>query len=406
MNLDQRILRVVDLLKDARAGARQLARDVVRPLLPGRVQTFLVSGLVRGRVPATMRYVGTREALEEAVRLLFQGEATVAAPGCAAGADIEVREAFFRAAPPGFVTIQPWLSARCAPGRDYETHLKSRVSETIRQTIKKAKNRGLTLSSSLDVGDLPSFYEEMFLPYVQRRFGKGSMIAPLAFLQSHQNRTSHVEILRVLDRDVAVGAALLVHHHAKDVVSILAYGASGDGLSDRVLREQWMALVNDHVFAHACKHGLEVDVGLTAPFLDDGVFSYKRRWGCVLGPAKGMTRFFVRITPLLAPEILSAAPLFFVDEQGVCGRAARMVAEPTADKALVERLKLAAFAGLRRMEVVDITGARAPEGLAATLAARGVELRMLPALRSPPPNTHLLPRDEEARAERRVAEDA
>ncbi len=311
-------------LQDARTAGAATVRDLQSRLLPGNQRIFRIEGAFRGDKPGVMAAVMAESCLHELSLFLFNGEAKVEELGTAFGvrrvqqipsfllgqADVIVTEAHMMkksASPPDDWVAQPWMSAVCKPGTDYDGFLRNQVSENVRRNLKKAEALNLTIRSSSTWQDAEKFYETLMKPFVLQRFDKGSEIAPLGVLLDwYEGSYSSGEVLFLERNGQAVAGAAVVHRKPQNERMVWAYGAKPEILEDKVLRSGFTALLNAHLFRQACQTAATVNLGFTRPFLDDGLRRYKEMWGCHLQPSLLMRRFRLRLTAKASPEIRNA----------------------------------------------------------------------------------------------------
>ncbi len=309
-----------------RTRARQLHSNVTERVTVRSVPIWRLRGSLRGRAAGEILFAGGAQRRDEVEKLLFAGQ-----PACELLGETRPAYAFEVARslteratdlvvaferpwverPADALVVQNWILAVCRPGPDYEQHLKTHVSETIRQAIRKAKQR-FVLEPGCIERDFDAFYDEMFVPFVSQRFGENALIATREFLRSWQSRTTRLSLLHVVQAGRKIAGGLVVRHAGQAKIDVLAYGARLEILDDKNAREQFTALVNDHVFELAAKEGLMVDMGLTRPFTDDGVLRYKQRWGCRPLVAPGMPRFLVWTPPERRQALSRVLPFLHV----------------------------------------------------------------------------------------------
>ena len=143
-------------LQDPRSAGTAPVRDLQSRLLPGNQRIFRIEGAFRGDKPGVMAAVMAESCLHELSLFLFNGEAKVEELGTAFGvrrvqqipsfllgqADVIVTEAHMMkksASPPDDWVAQPWMSAVCKPGTDYDGFLRNQVSQARRRRPQPAE---------------------------------------------------------------------------------------------------------------------------------------------------------------------------------------------------------------------------------------------------------------------------
>ena len=325
-----------------------------------------MEGLLRGHLPVTVLFAGRTARLPEVRALLFSGPSTQHDLGASSPlsprheaeslewphADVTMWEAWpWETSIPGdSYVVQAWLDAHANPGRDGDAFLRQQVSDTVKRNLRKADRRGLTLRVSHDVDESDRFYHQMLLPMAEAVFGSDKYLPDLATYRAYGAGAEKAVLFVERDGRPLAGAALL-YGTTPPELALRHYGVVAEVLDDKALRAELMALLNAWVYRDAATRGLEVNLALTRPYMDDGVFNYKRQWGCWLQPLPAYGRYRLRFAPDREDELLEAAPLFHVVEGGIAGVMAFTPSTPDPVKALRDQLNAAVFDGLRRVEV-------------------------------------------------------
>lgn len=145
----------------------------------------------------------------------------------------------------------------------------SRRRSTFNQIVREKK---FSYRLGTTAQDIENFYHHMYVPHVQEQFGSAAWMSTLERMKSRAD----AQIFYVNDgtRDVA-GELIAIRNGTlfrfnNGVVS----GHTSQGWQD----------VGNALYAQAILFGIEMglqkmDMGLSRPFLNDGVYLYKRSWG-------------------------------------------------------------------------------------------------------------------------------
>lgn len=170
----------------------------------------------------------------------------------------------------GFVKIPEWVSCNTTLGK--MTEAGSYFSE-----LAKTDRKGFVYRiERAGYDDLGSFYDLMYVPYVKNRFGSQAYVEPLAALKALKG--SLLSVRKTGERDTA---AVLCYFKK----GVLHFGKIGvlDGDFEFVKQGALEAVYYyfAEYFARSFPPQTRVAMGLTRAFEDDGVLTYKKKWGCV-----------------------------------------------------------------------------------------------------------------------------
>lgn len=360
-----------------------------------------IDGMLRGQVPARVLYAGRSRKLAEIRPFLFKGPTAVREIGratplslqaCLARlanpqVDILLWEAWpwetsdDDGAPNHSYVVQAWLDAHAAPGTSWQTYEDNSLSENTRRASRRAAKAGFTLQLTTDTAEQETFYHRMLLPMSQHLFGDDGRAPARAAYYSFCSGPE-AEVL-TLKRDGAfVAGALLKRCADSNELALLYYGALPVILDDGSLRRDVMAALNSWVFREACAAGRQVNLALTRPFLDDGVYNHKRQWGCWLQPLPAFGRYHLQFINGRAADLLQVAPFFHLSRDGVRGVMAFTPTESDPVKELRAQLARSAFPGLRSITVM-VRGEQALVGRLATALSSVKDCQVICAQAAP-----------------------
>ena len=197
--------------------------------------------------------------------------------------------------------------------------------------------------------ELAEFYDKMYLPYAERRFGSLSVVDSRDEVIRVARRGT---LLQVLHENRVVSAAVLVGH--KRTIHFFWLGLP-DGLDPRLLDAALSGLYFYTIrYAHAQGYR-DLDLSYTAPLLNDGVYRYKRKWGAAVHDEWTIDELLLR--PLnLAPGVAS----FFVHQPAMTrergGLAAKVLLsdEDVSPGAITDLVEHYASAGMQSLKICSL----------------------------------------------------
>ncbi len=160
-----------------------------------------------------------------------------------------------------------------------------RLSKGLRNRDLKALDvADYTVTMDRTLASLELFYEDIYLPHIKKRF----------------QGEDHVSSLREMTINVACGYVLLCYRNeklwsggiicfSKDTVAVPWLGVAG-GETQAVTEGGLKAVYYEALKLAMTKKMSLMDFSNTRPFITDGVFNHKMRWGCaVKRPVSGKT---------------------------------------------------------------------------------------------------------------------
>jgi hypothetical protein len=177
----------------------------------------------------------------------------------------------------GYFVIPEWVTFSRAVERE-ESRRYAGAGQTLRREIRAVEEAGLETALSRSRSDFDLYYERMYLPYVAKRFGDGTI----------------TKSRRRLLRDFQRGFLMIVRRNGNPIAGGIvrddgeraSFTSSGvlDG-SDEHLHAHVSAALDLRLHEWAASRGRRtIDVGHTRPFPNDGVFRNKRRWLMSISP--------------------------------------------------------------------------------------------------------------------------
>jgi hypothetical protein len=182
---------------------------------------------------------------------------------------------------------------------------------------------------------LREFHEEMYLPYAAARHGEGAVRAPL---ERHRVFFEMGELLLVEEGGAAVAGA--VGYERGGSWFMRAIGVRGADLG--AVRRGAVAALYCFAIREAHARGCRwIDFRLSRPFLSDGVFWHKRKWGAEARATPEVARSRVRLGSLgpAVQALLAERPLIVLAGAGLAAIGSGAPGDPPLDAAGLRALR-------------------------------------------------------------------
>ena len=189
--------------------------------------------------------------------------------------------------------------------------VKQRFHKTVyRNELRLIQKNGYTHQISHNLADFDDFYHHMYVPTMADRHGNLNTPLTRADLLTYL-RYGFLFLIRAKDNQPVAGGLC---HTQEKVLTLIASGVLN---ADECLRKEGaLGALRAMLLEHAAGSNFETcSFGECAPFLDDGIFQYKRKWGAQI--AIRNRRVWLKInhlTPALA-QFLQDNPIVIIDEK-------------------------------------------------------------------------------------------
>ena len=191
--------------------------------------------------------------------------------------------------------------------------VKRRFSRDARGDLRTMRRYGYTYEVSHSDQDFEMFYHKIYLPSMRARHGK--VAHPRAFREAYQDfRRGWLFLIK---RDgICVSGGLGTSQQG--VLNFELIGVLNGDM--QLMRERALAAVYYARIKWAHQMGYKaVNMGTCLPFLEGGLFRYKRKWGTAIRvPPGDKTRFWIRFchnTPAVL-QFLQDNPCIIINRQG------------------------------------------------------------------------------------------
>jgi hypothetical protein len=236
-------------------------------------------------------------------------------------------------------TTMPWLRQIVVINRRSWAQIEADFPKSqYRAEMRRLRREKFTYRISRAPADFDDFYYKMYLPYITQRFGPLTAVTPYNGLKCYFDRGW---LLQVLAGQEVIAAEL--QYKRSDHLHVRSFGIVES-------ETDWLKCgVSSAFYYFALKEAVQqgyyaVDLGLTRPFLSDGVLRYKSKWSPVVsygstlyqglwigagGNGQAATEFFARhplswldsaghwhglfVAPAAAPLTAADARLFVRD---------------------------------------------------------------------------------------------
>lgn len=179
----------------------------------------------------------------------------------------------------GFTIIPEWISTTLDISEPLENVYK-KFSKGAIEDIRKIKKYGYNYEVSQDPDKLKMFYHKMYLPYISWKYGKLGTYPNFYTIKHLIEQGSKLLFIKLKDEYLFGGIFL----KNKDKV-FATYAGVMEGKFD-CIQQGVIAASYHYLIQHSKEIGANtIDFGNCRPFVNDGVFQYKRKWGTSIDKA-------------------------------------------------------------------------------------------------------------------------
>jgi len=218
----------------------------------------------------------------------------------------------------GFVPLPKWVLFTLDISKSFPELMRAIKNKSLDNNLRKMKKNEFSFEITRDPEKFDLFYHHMYVPLAEKRFGEASWI----FDYHHLKRLLENGQLLLVKRNNEYLSGALLLERGKSVFSHslgvkegnIEYIGQGAITASYYFTIHW-----------AKKSGYEwIDFGYCRPFLKDGVFVYKKRWGMVIkniNRSMGLGVFGLRIFRITKSvrSFLAENPFVFIDHNKLRG---------------------------------------------------------------------------------------
>lgn len=146
-------------------------------------------------------------------------------------------------------------------------------NSSVKSDLRQIQKHQLHFSITKDPEHFHEFYHRMYVPYISAVHGQSAFIWPY---EAKKSEFGHCELLLVTKEGQSIAGILISYE--KPTPRLWSLGVRD--ADRRHVKEGAVTALFYYSFMHLESHGYRVaNVGLSRPFLDDGVLRYKKKWG-------------------------------------------------------------------------------------------------------------------------------
>lgn len=252
----------------------------------------------------------------------------------------------------GFLAVPDWVAFGLdlgAGGRGWTPP----PNKTVRENLRRVRKHGYSFEVTTDPDRFGRFYREMYLPFIPPRFGESAEVVGK----------------RLMKLFFEGGVLLLVHRGGEEVAGniILRFPGSAKSIilglrggDDDLRRKAALSASYYFTILWARDAGLErVDFGECRPFLDDGLFLFKKRWGMSVGQARLQKDAYLLKVARYGPAVrdfLAGNPFLFRHRGGLAGLVLSRSGSPPASGEAEAAARARLVPGMDRLFLLGESG--------------------------------------------------
>ena len=210
------------------------------------------------------------------------------------------------------LALPEWISFCRDEPPDFENATKfGDLNRELRSNIVKLHKNAFSYRISDNIKDFNLFYYDMYLPYVKKRYDNSAIICRKNTLKKYFNHGGRLIFIEKDDEKIAGALCYTTkntaYFHKLGVINgeikYLRVGAI------TALYYFWMDWARNNGYKR-------IDFGAARPFIRDGIFKFKRKWGMGIHKnADSHSFFYLRVTKFTPAvfSFLKANPLVFLN---------------------------------------------------------------------------------------------
>lgn len=224
-------------------------------------------------------------------------------------------------------------------------------SGDIRRSVRRFKSNDYRCSMSSDAEDLHYFFDAIYLPTIRKSHGEAALPASLQDRLSQFER-GDAELMKVLHEGQCIAG--LIIDYRKSIPALREIGVL-DGSQD-LKRRGVIPSLNQYAFEYLQSKGYATaSLGMSRPFLDDGVLQFKRKFGPTVSD-QSEHNLLIRVAETTAGvrSMLCASPCFSLKD----GKLTRTFFQDTGydtTLAVKQNSLLSWDFGIEAMRIVDLS---------------------------------------------------
>lgn len=249
-----------------------------------------------------------------------------------------------------FILIPQWIRFTLDISMSKSAIMKVIKNRSLDNNLRKIKKQEYSYEITRDPVKFDLFYRDMYLPYTEHRFGTASWLFSYRHLKS---LLENGQLLLVKKRNEYLAGSLLLER--KNCLFSHSMGVRDGNLKYVEDGVQTASYYFTIFWAKKKGYGL-IDFGYCRPYLQDGVFIYKKRWGMTLknhNRSMGLGIFALKINRFNTSvrNFLSNNPFVFIDGDKVKGLALAEQNHPLTSQDLKFLMRIHYIKGLDSLVV-------------------------------------------------------
>lgn len=179
-----------------------------------------------------------------------------------------------------FIIIPEWVLFMLDLSKPLQEVWKLSKNKSLSEDLRRIRKHKYSYEITRDPAKFEYFYHQMYLPYIAKRYGKLMLLTDF----HHMKRIFEKGVLLMVKKKNEYLAGNIIVMHNKSVLS--AYIGIRQGKIE-YLKQGALAASYYFTILWAKEKGYKwLDFGHCRPFLNDGVFCYKKKWGMEIKRSK------------------------------------------------------------------------------------------------------------------------
>jgi len=243
----------------------------------------------------------------------------------------------------GFLILPQWVLFVLDISKPLPEIWKSAKNKSLQNNLRKIKKDQYSFEMSGDPAKFEYFYHHMYFPYAVKRFGEATIPSSYHYLKRAFERGQFLLVKR--DDNHLAGTIIYLHKERPWVHSVGIKEGSIEYLRQGVLAASYYFAI-----VWAKEKGYElIDFGHCRPFLNDGVFRFKKTWGMGIERSKRNRAIFgMKVSNLNhgVRSFLSKNPFIFINRDRLRGYFLSDQDHPLMDQEIQSLFKTLYISGL------------------------------------------------------------
>ena len=186
----------------------------------------------------------------------------------------------------GCKAIPEFVSLKVNVSKDFSEIYKS-FSKSAKEDIRKVKKEGFSYEITDDLDKIRFFYERMYIPYSYKRYGNLAICSTFSTIRHLVERGSKLMLIKK-NSDYLIGSLFFFENNTV----IGTHAGIIDGRIELLKKSVSSASYYYGIVYSKKINAKYLDFGACRPFLNGGLFRYKKKWGAFVEPSKSSFSVF------------------------------------------------------------------------------------------------------------------